>query len=43
MLGALLAGGYYVPVNHMSPTIRLRQITEQLHPDFIVASPRLLT
>ncbi len=37
MLGAALAGGFYAPVNEASPVEKLRNITTQLDPDFIVA------
>ena len=38
MLGAGLAGGYYVPLNLAAPVAKLQRIVQLAEPDFIVAS-----
>ncbi len=41
MFGALLAGGYYAPVNIATPVAKLRHMVSVLRPDFIVSAAAL--
>ena len=41
MLAAGLAGGHYTPLNVAAPPAKLRQVAEQLRPDFVVGAPAL--
>lgn len=41
MLGALLCGGYYVPVNNETTEASFRYITSTIKPDFIVSQPEV--
>jgi D-alanine--poly(phosphoribitol) ligase subunit 1 len=43
MLGTMLAGGFYVPVNVAAPRERLATICKSFVPDFIVGESSLLT
>ena len=38
MIGTLLSGGYYIPINKITPKIKILEIFEQTKSNFIVTN-----